>query len=268
MELEWPRWTGFAGVVPGDHGQFHAATGTLTNRGPHRLHRRVQPVATDWPIVANDEQGRYRCDRARSRRKPTSRVHCVEFVSPPLHRTPRVRRCASTDELRAVSPSDHDRRHLACDVVAWASIDVSHVVPRHLIIASKVANDQPRGTRTHSHPSRARDHQRDEAKRRQHRRGGRVRCRWAPRQGSAEGTAMNTPMRMFDLPRTGTSYRTHADCRTACTPLGQRAANNATHAERQVWRAVSPGGVRRSSVWRRGTSPSLRSGASSGPSSL
>jgi MFS family permease len=34
----------------------------------------------------------------------------------------------------------------------------------------------------------------------------------------------------------------------------------------QIWRAVSPRGVRRSSVWRRGTSPSLRSGASSGPS--
>ncbi len=36
----------------------------------------------------------------------------------------------------------------------------------------------------------------------------------------------------------------------------------------RIWRAVSPPGVRRSSVWLRGTSPSLRSGASSGPSSL
>jgi hypothetical protein len=45
---------------------------------------------------------------------------------------------------------------------------------------------------------------------------------------------------MFDLPRTVTSYGTHADCPNRVHPARQRAAQNAVHAERQIW-ASDPG---------------------------
>jgi hypothetical protein len=135
--------------------------------------RSVRGPNEDFDVVDLDARsgrgiGRPRCA---DRQLWAALVHRVEFVSPPLHRTPGIGRCASTDELRAVSPSDHDRRHHARDVVAWAGIDGSHVDARHLVIASKVANDQSCGTSAHSHSSRACDHQRDQAEHRQHPRG-------------------------------------------------------------------------------------------------